>query len=245
MFNSVTLILLGGLVGIWILSSFFDSLIEKACATLSIDVRNQISSAESKGHMLWRLPDIFGVGLMLVGIIKWRGMIGGSMQWGIPAMTFGLLIICAANIFRSWQRSRIYSQFAPETEAAKQTRTAALATTVAEIILAATALYFVGSKITALFNTQPTTRVPNAVQLTPNGEIPTQNTNPLWVDEAAAVKLLQGRDAEYLEGLVKRKDVRMNVVDGKKLYRRDDIETMGEFPTHEELGLKKPAEAKK
>lgn len=247
MFSSITLILLGGLIGIWILSSFFDSLIEKASGPLSIDIRNQISAAESKAHLFWRLPDIFGVVLMLAGILKSRGMLGAGLKWGIPAMALGLLIICSANILRAWQRHKIYTTFAPNTEATTKTRTAALATTVAEIILAATALYFVGGNITALFsgNKTPGPRIPNAVQVTPTGEIPSENTQSLWVDEAAAIKLLQGRDAEYLEGLVKRKDVRVNLVDGKKLYRRDDIETMGEFPTHEELGLKKPADAKK
>lgn len=245
MFSNVSVILLIGLLIIWILSQFLEGLIEKASAALSIEARNEIYKAEAAGHMLWRAPDIFGIALLIIGMLKAMGRLGGlggPLPWGIPAMATGFLIVCGANIFRAWQRKKNYARFAPDSDASKKAANAAIILTLAEVLLAATTLYFTGDKFAALVTGKKAPPVPGAVQVTPNAPLPTTpSPNSLWVDQATAISLLKGRGADYLEGLVKRKDVRSNTVDGKTLYRRDDIETMGEFPTYEELGLKKPA----
>jgi hypothetical protein len=161
-------------------------------------------------------------------------------------MATGFLIVCGANIFRAWQRKKNYARFSPDSEATKKAANAALILTLAELALAATTLYFTADKFAALVTGKKAPPVPGAIQVTPNTPLPTPKTaDSLWVDQATVLTLLKGRGADYLEALVKRKDVRANTVDGKTLYRRDDIETMGEFPTYEELGLKKPELEKK
>lgn len=238
---SVSLVLMGGLVFVFMLTYIVDAMIEKASGPLAIDTRNSIYQAEASTLMWWRVPDAIGIGLMLLGILKARGMMGGTVQWGIPAMAGGLLLVCAANTLRAWLRKGTFARFAPGSDAARAAVTAALLITVAEIGLASATLYFTQKQVLALVispaksstaggNTTPA--VNTGTELRPR--------NGLWIGEEEALERIKGRGPEYLKALREQNHVRTEVQDGKTMYRSDDFDAMLEFPAYEELGLKKP-----
>jgi hypothetical protein len=238
--GSVSLILMGGLVAVFVLTYIVDAMIEKASGPLPIDTRNTIYQHEASTLMLWRVPDAIGIGLMLLGILKARGMLGGGAPWGIPAMTFGLLLVCAANTLRAWMRKRTYARFAPGSDAARTAVVAAMLITVAEIGLAGATLYFTQNQVLALVGTPAKTS-------TAGGKTPPVNTgtelrprNGLWIGEDEALERVKGRGAEYLKALREQSHIRTEVQGGKTMYRSDDFDAMLEFPAYEELGLKKP-----
>jgi len=241
MFASVSLILMGGLVVVFMLTYIVDAMIEKASGPLAIDTRNTIYQEEAKTLMFWRAPDAIGIGLMLLGILKARGMLGGGTPWGIPAMTLGLLLVCAANTLRAWMRKRTYARFAPGSEAARTAVIAALLITVAEIGLAGATVYFTQNQVLALVGTPAKTSTAGGTTATPvNTGTELRPRNGLWIGEEEALERVKGRGAEYLKALREQNHIRTEVQGGKTMYRSDDFDAMLEFPAYEELGLKKP-----
>src|ERR1700759_3262744 len=96
------LILVGGLIGVFMLSSWVDALLQKASGPLPIETRNSIYQAEAASTLLWRLPDLFGIGLIVAGFLRAGGHLGSGVKWGIPAMATGLCIVCVPNIVHAW-----------------------------------------------------------------------------------------------------------------------------------------------
>lgn len=240
--NEIWMVLMGGLVGIFMLTYFVDAMIEKASGPLAIDTRNTIYQTEAASLMLWRVPDGLGIALILVGFLKAAGKLGGGMQWGIPAMASGLILVCIANIIRAWMRKRTYARFAPGSDAASKAVTAALLITVAEIGLATITIYFTGDKFLALSG-KPARGGTNAAVISPppvNTGTELRPRNGLWIGEEEALERIKGRGPEYLKALREQNHVRTEVQGGKTMYRSDDFDAMLEFPAYEELGLKKP-----
>lgn len=242
----ISLVLMGGLVFVFILSYIVDAMIDRASGPLPIDTRNSIYQAEAATLMLWRIPDALGIGLMLVGILKAMGRLGGlggNSPWGIPAMTCGLLMVCAANALRGWMRKRTYDRIVPGSNAARTAAVAAILITLAEIGLASATLFYTGDKVMALMGKPAksgagggttTTVIPvnTGTELNPR--------NGIWIGEDEALDRVKGRGAEYLKALVSHNHIRTEMQAGKLMYRSDDFDAMLEFPAHEELGLKKP-----
>lgn len=244
--GSVGLILMGGLVFVFLLTYIIDAMIEKSSGPLTIETRNSIYQTEAATLILWRLPDGIGIALMLLGILKATGRLGGlggAAPWGIPAMTCGLLLVCAANTLRAWMRKRTYARLAPDSKAAHIALVAAVLITVAEIGLAGATLYFTGDKIAALVggpSKSGKTAGSGAATVPVNTGTELKPRNGIWIGEDEALERVKGRGAEYLKALAEKNHVRTEVQGGKTMYRSDDFDAMLEFPAHEELGLKKP-----
>jgi len=245
--GSVSLILMGGLVFVFLLTYIVDAMIDKASGPLTIETRNSIYQTEAATLMLWRVPDGIGIALMLLGILKATGRLGGlggGAPWGIPAMTFGLLLVCAANTLRAWMRKRTYARLASGSNAARTAMVAAVLITIAEIGLAGATLYFTQKQVLALIGTPAKGGATAGGGTTTPGPVNTgtelQPRNGIWIGEDEALERVKGRGATYLKALVDQNHIRTEKQAGKLMYRSDDFDAMLEFPAHEELGLKKP-----
>ncbi|MGD0089255.1 MAG: hypothetical protein ABSE73_04985 [Planctomycetota bacterium] len=229
------LLFIGGVVGVYVISSAANSAVERAAAGVERATRERIWRRELRLLWYWRGPDLLGIVLMCLGVLQNLGLLRLLPHgWGVPVLAAGLTVLSLSSSLRTWLSSRAYSAEAHGSAAARSAFRAALIVTAAELLLAGAVCWYVLSRSPAAAapagtSTQgPTVTVPGKTH---------EEGNPFWVDEAEALRMLQGKDAAYLDALVRRQDVRAKVEDGRKLYRRDDIsssKTAG-LPTMEEL----------
>jgi hypothetical protein len=222
--STFQLILIGGIVGIIGVSHIADAMITKDAVNLDAGVRARIWERQARSALWWRVIEFIGMVLIAVGVLR---------TWGILKLTnspftciaIGMAIYCLSSILKSWSAQRSYSIEAPGTPASRSAVSAAMLTTVAEIALAAGIGWYVfanrvppGGKAAP----GPTTQAPTTTNT--NKKAPAA-AGPEWVDQAEALKLIK-KDADYLEVLVRRTDVRAREMDGARQYLRSDIDQL-------------------
>jgi hypothetical protein len=223
--STFQLILIGGIVGIIGVSHIADALITKDAINLDAGVRARIWERQARSALWWRVIEFIGMVLIAVGVLR---------TWGILKLTnspftciaIGMAIYCLSSILKSWSAQRSYNVEAPGTPASRSAATAAMLTTVAELVLGAGICWYVFANRVPPGGKPPlgpTTQAP--MPANSNQKPSTAAGGAEWVDQAEALKLIK-KDADYLEVLVRRTDVRAREIGGAKQYLRSDIDQM-------------------
>ena len=236
--GSTQIVIIGGVIGAFVVSTIAQNLVEKNALSLDRDLRERIWKREAQTFSWWRLLESAGIAAMIAGMAKMIGFIHSSVDWGIPTMAIGFTIVCLATSLRTWLSNKAYSIEAPGTPASRSAFSAAIWVTITELSLGCAVCWFIFSHIPAGSKTSATTTPAVTVTgVAPSPATPSESRDALWVDEGEALRLLKGKDAAYLKALATRKDIRAREENGKTEYRRDDISAMklAGLPSMEEL----------
>ena len=166
--------------------------------------------------------------LIFLGVLHSLGLLQLLPRgWGVPVLAVGLAVLSLSSSLRAWLRSGAYQAEAPGNPAARSAFRAGVMVTAAELALAGLVCWYV----LAQSGPRPPAELLTARQLSAEPAVTApeksgEKKDLFWVDEAEALKLLKGKDAAYLNALVRRKDIRAKVEGGRTLYRRDDISAM-------------------
>jgi len=215
--------ILGAIIGVFVISRVADAMIDRAAILLDRDTRDRIWKRETLTLLWWRAPDLIGIAAMVAGICKTQGLLRGGGAWGMPTMAAGLIVICMSTILRSWLVRSAYRSEAPGTPASESASKAAVLVTGAEILLAACIGYFILLPLA----TAPSPTLNTASTQPANSKGPQAGDDKhgdlYWVSEPEALTLLKGKDAAYLDLLVRAGEVRIQKDKSQKKFRRDDI----------------------
>ena len=196
--------------------------------------RERIWQREMSLLWFWRGPDLAGMALIVLGVLRSLGLLPLLPRgWGVPLLAAGLVVLSLSSSLRAWLRSGAYSAEAPGNAVARSAFRAGVVVTAAELALAGVVCCFVLARYPSATRAGSAPPAPTVVA----PEETSGKADLFWVDEAEALNLLKGKDAAYLDALVRRKDIRSKTEDGRKLYRRDDISAlkMAGLPNLEEL----------
>jgi len=221
------ILIVGSVVGAFAIAHLSDAIIHRKALLLEMSVRQRIYDRESRAMLWWRAIDAVAIVLLILGVLKVLGMVVlHKSQYGMPLMASGIALYSVAAIIRAWSSQHAYSMEAPGSPASSSARAAALLTTVAQVALAGVVCWYVfapkmgggggGGGATPAAATKTPKSAPAAKAPAP------EIKGPPWLDEGEAVKLL-GRDSDYLEVLVRRGAVRVQVSGDKREYLRVDI----------------------
>jgi len=234
------LLFIACVAGVYIVGSLSRAAVERAAAGLDRDRRERIWQREMGTHWCWRGPDLAGMALIVLGVLRRLGLLMLLPSgWAVPVLAAGLVVLSLSSSLRAWLLSHACSAEAPDSGAARRAYRAGLAVTAAELALAGAVCWYVlarGPAVTSAGAWPPARGSAPATAVTAP-EKAGEKQDLFWVDEAEALKLLKGKDAAYLSALVRRQDIRAKVADGRKLYRRDDISALktAGLPSVEEL----------
>jgi len=237
--RSQLLLFILGVVGVYVVGGLSQAAVERAAAGLDRDARERIWQREMSLLWFWRGPDFAGMALIVLGVLRSLGFLTLLPRgWGVPLLAAGLVVLSLSSSLRAWLRSRAYGAEAPGSAVARSAFRAGVVVTAAELALAGVVCCYVLARrpsATPAGGAPARGAAPATAVAAP--EIASGQPDLFWVDEAEALKLLKGKDAAYLNALVRRQDIRAKTEDGRKLYRRDDISALktAGLPSLEEL----------
>ena len=240
------LIVFGGLVGVFAVSSIAEGIMASRTAALDPHTRERIFQREASAAILWRIAHFVALVLVLAGVLRTWGIVNVT-NYPYSAVAIGLAIFCASSVLRSWFASRAYHAEAPDTPASRGAFSAAVMVSIAEIALGGGVCWYVFSHRTPPGGAK--TNPPAATAKNPTAVPAAKGMQPAqWIGEAEALQLLPGKDAAYLQALARRADVRSRDAGGEARYHRDDIVKMklAGLPGAEEIievGKELPARA--
>lgn len=234
------LLFIAGVAAVYIAGSLSQAVVERAAAGLDRGARERVWQREARLRLWWLGPDIAAVALMFMGVLQCANFIRILPRgWGVPVLAAGLAALSLSSSLRAWLSSRAYQAEAPGSNAARSAFRACVVVAAAELALAGAVCWYVLARAPAAASTGAAPPASGSGPATTIAvpEKTGEKRDLFWVDEAEALRLLKGKDAAYLNALVRRQDIRAKVEDGRKLYRRDDISALktAGLPSLEEL----------
>ena len=130
-------ILLGGLIGVFIVSSFADSLLNRGKRVLDASTLDGIARRQNASSIFWRIGQSVAFVLIALGVLRtW-----GSFPWlhfvtrPYSTVAVGMGLYCLTNSVRAWYSVGVYRAEAPDTVASRNAFFAAILITIAEAAL--------------------------------------------------------------------------------------------------------------
>jgi hypothetical protein len=240
---NLQLVIIGGVIGAFLVAQIADGMVLKAVAALSPVTRERVYQRTVKWDNYLRILDILGIIVLVVGILKIFGFIkaGAPLQWGFPCMAVGFALLCLERIARSWSIHSAYSQEQDAAAVRSKALSAALMVTVLEFALGVLVCWFVFTRspfMSQLAKSKQGGETQQGEEDDGSGseapkKPPVERT---LVNEKAALEIL-GKDKAYLDLLVPYAPIRTQKKGDILFYSRNDLETSKEagLPTIEEM----------
>ena len=242
MITQTTLMLLvGGMFFGMIASQITESLFRNAAATLNPETRERMYQYEMKWDLVIRIFDIVSFGVLICGVVKMMGrfpaITAPNIHWGGYAMAAGNILGALSLMLQGWVRYSAYQAVEDAKPSRPQARTAFMAVVVFELIWVGLIVFLVYTRFQPLIGPVSNPPAATTTQTGPSGSTsntgssaePSSPDSPeakLWIDQSEALKIL-GQDAEYLEMLVKLKEVKAKKnEDGTYLYFYNHLDSL-------------------
>jgi hypothetical protein len=235
--GTTQMVIIGGVVGAFIVSTIAQNHVHRNSLTLDSTLREKIWKREAQTFTWWRLLESGGIAAMIAGMAKMMGFLPASVNWGIPTMAIGFTVVCFATSLRTWLSNNAYAAEAPQTPASRSAFKAAIWVTLTEVSLGCAVCWFVFTHIPSGSKSKTPSTATAKAEIETAAPTTGSSRDLLWIDEAEALKLLKGKDAAYLKGLVAGDYIRAREEGGKTEFRRDDISAtkVAGLPTQEEI----------
>ena len=244
----IRLVLLGGILGCFVIASFADGMVLRGAARLAPAVRERVYQRSVRTDLLLRLLDTLGIALLILGLLGLFGLIKGGPQfaWRSGAVCVGFAILCLERILRSWLTHFAMAREEGTQEVRGRALAAAVLVTLVEGVLGGVVCWWILTNFKYVGPTSsgnaPATEENRQDSATPGAGRTRQHA---FVSEAEALQIL-GREKAYLELLVKHGELKPLLIDGRRSFNRKNVETLKRdgLPAREELEPKAEPEEK-
>lgn len=232
---SFQVIVIGGVVGCFLVSIIADGMVAKGAAVLPPDVRERVYQRALKWDMLLRVVDGFGFILLVLGMLGLAGVIKGGpdFPWRLSCVGTGFAVLCVERVLGAWVTCNAYANEVPGQPVHRQAFAAALVVSIAEIALAVGVCWWIYTH--TIYNGRSSSNTSTPAQTSPG-----TNAGPgmerTYVNEKGALEII-GKDKAYLDVLVKYMGIRKRSEGEVTFYRKDDLTTAKDagLPTLEEM----------